>query len=189
LNLTVPDKNSLLHKVISYGLKGAGIAAPLVSLPAISVPAIKAFTSFYQTLVQRAAFIINSQLKDVVASYNAVDSGNMHADALKLVTGQYVIVPSSSSAAFSAQMGNLKMLNGYLVPTSIPDSADPMEVAKSALPGITYATLKVSVQPASEVAMPSPSKPREDSGGGGGGGGSDDEDDAAKKPKTKKKPS
>ena len=191
LNLTVPDRNSLLHKIVSYGLKGAGIAAPLVSLPAISVPAIKAFTSFYQTLVQRAAFIINSQLKDVVASYNAVDSGNMHADALKLMTGQYVIVPSSSSAAFSSQMGNLKMLNGYLVPTSIPDSADPMEVAKSALPGITYATLKVSVQPASEVALPSPSKPKDDSGKGGGGGGDDDDDDAAaaKKPKTKKKPS
>jgi hypothetical protein len=188
LNLTVPDKNSLLHKVISYGLKGAGIAAPLVSLPAISVPAIKAFTSFYQTLVQRASFIINSQLKDVVASYNAVDSGNMHADALKLVTGQYVIVPSSSSAAFASQMENLKMMNGYLVPKSIPDSADPLDVAKSALPGITYASLKVSVQPASEVALPSPSKPKDDSGGGGGGGGGDD-DDASKKPKTKKKPS
>jgi hypothetical protein len=184
LNLTVPDRNSLLHKVISYGLKGAGIAAPLVSLPAISVPAIKAFTSFYNTLVQRASFIINSQLKDVVASYNAVDSGNMHADALKLLTGQYVIVPSSSSAAFSAQMENMKMLNGYLVPKSIPDNADPLEVAKSALPGVTYATLKVSVQPASEVALPTTPKPKDDSGGGGGG-----DDDADKKPKTKKKPS
>jgi hypothetical protein len=185
LNLTVPDKNSLLHKVISYGLKGAGLAAPLVSLPAISVPAIKAFTSFYQTLVQRAGFIINSPLKDVVASYNAVDSGNMHADALRLLTGQYVIVPSSSSSAVSEQMDNLKMLNGYLVPKSIANNADPMEVAKSALPNVTYATLKVSVQPASEVAMPAPAKPR-DSGGSGGGGG--DNDDAGTK-KTKKKPS
>jgi hypothetical protein len=185
LNLTVPDKNSLLHKVISYGLKGAGLAAPLVSLPAISVPAIKAFTSFYQTLVQRAGFIINSPLKDVVASYNAVDSGNMHADALRLLTGQYVIVPSSSSSAVSEQMDNLKMLNGYLVPKSIANNADPMEVAKSALPNVTYATLKVSVQPASEVAMPAPAKPR-DSGGSGGGGG--DDDDAGTK-KTKKKPS
>jgi hypothetical protein len=186
LNLTVPDKNSLLHKVISYGLKGAGLAAPLVSLPAISVPAIKAFTSFYQTLVQRAGFIINSPLKDVVASYNAVDSGNMHADALRLLTGQYIIVPSSSSSAISEQMDNLKMLNGYLVPKSIPNNADPMDVAKSALPNVTYATLKVSVQAASDVALPAPAKPRDS--GGGGGGGSDDDDDAAKK-KTKKKPS
>jgi len=185
LNLTLPERNSLLHKMVTYGLKGAAIAAPLVSLPAISVPAIKAFTSFYNTLVQRASFIINSELKDVVASYKAVDSGNMHADALKLVTGQYVIVPSSSSAEFASQMGNLKMLNGYLVPKSIPDSADPLDVAKSALPGITYASLKVSVQPASEMALPSPPKSKDDSGGGGG---SDDEDTAAK-PKTKKKPS
>jgi hypothetical protein len=183
LNLTLPDKNSLLHKMISYGLKGAGLAAPLVSLPAISVPAIKAFTSFYQTLVQRAGFIINSPLKDVVASYGAVDSGNMHADALRLLTGQYIIVPSSSSAALSDQMDNLKMMNGYLVPKSIPNNADPMDVAKSALPNVTYATLKVSVQPASEAAMPASPKPR-DSGSGGGG----DDDDAATK-KTKKKPS
>jgi hypothetical protein len=154
LNLTLPDKHSLLHKVISYGLQGAGVAAPLVALPAISVPAIKAFTSFYNILVQNAGFIINSPLKDVVASYGAVDSGNMHADALKLLTGQYLIAPANSTSAISAQMDNLKMMNGYLVPKSIPNNADPETVAQSALPGVTYATLKVSVQPATDVALP-----------------------------------
>ena len=163
LNLTLPDKHSLLHKVISYGLQGAGVAAPLVSLPAISVPAIKAFTSFYNILVQNAGFIINSPLKDVVASYDAVDSGNMHADALKLLTGQYLIVPASSTTAIGAQMDNLKMLNGYLVPKSIPNNADPVTVAQSALPGVTYATLKVSVQPAADVALPAAPKKSEPS--------------------------
>jgi hypothetical protein len=183
LNLTLPDKHSLLHKVISYGIQGMGIAAPLVSLPAISVPAIKAFTSFYNTLVQNAGFIINSPLKDVVASYGAVDSGNMHADALKLMTGQYVIVPSSSSSAIADQMDNLKMVNGYLVPKSLANNADPMTAAQSALPGVTYATLKVSVQPATDVALPPLKAPS------GGGGGSDDSDDSAAKTSKKKKPS
>jgi hypothetical protein len=159
LNLTLPDKHSLLHKVISYGLQGLGAAAPLVSLPAISVPAIKAFTSFYNILVQNAGFIINSPLKDVVASYDAVDSGNMHADALKLLTGQYLIVPASSKDAISAQMDNLKMMNGYLVPKTIANNADPMTVAQSAIPNVTYATLKVSVQPATDVALPATHKP------------------------------
>jgi hypothetical protein len=158
LNLTLPDKHSLLHKVISYGLQGLTAAAPLVSLPAISVPAIKAFTSFYNILVQNAGFIINSPLKDAVASYDAVDSGNMHADALKLVTGQYLIAPASSIEAISAQMDNLKMLNGYLVPKTIANNADPMTVAQSALPNVTYATLKVSVQPAADVALPATPK-------------------------------
>jgi hypothetical protein len=183
LNLTLPDKHSLLHKVISYGLQGAGIAAPLVALPAISVPAIKAFTSFYNILVQNAGFIINSPLKDVVASYDAVDSGNMHADALKLLTGQYLIVPASSTTAISAQMDNIKMLNGYLVPKSIANNADPTTVAQSALPGVTYATLKVSVQPATDVALPATPK----SAGSpekGDSGGSD-----SKKANPKKKPS
>jgi len=94
LNLTLPDKHALLHKIISMGLQGAQLAAPLVTLPAISVPAIKAFTSFYNILVQNAGFIINSPLKDVVASYDAVDSGNMHSDALRMITGEYVIVPA-----------------------------------------------------------------------------------------------
>jgi len=158
LNLTLPDKHSVLHKMISAGLQGAGLAAPLFGFPAISVPAIKAFTSFYNTLVQDAGFIINSPLKDVVASYDAVDSGNMHADALRLITGQYIIVPSSSTSALATQMDGLKMLNGYLVPKSMANNADPLEVAKSALPGITYATLKVSVQPASDVAIPATKK-------------------------------
>jgi hypothetical protein len=184
LNLTLPDRQSVLHKMISAGLQGAGLAAPLFGFPAISVPAIKAFTSFYNTLVQSAGFIINSPLKDVVASYGAVDSGNMHADALRLMTGQYIIVPASSTAALGEQMDKLKMLNGYLVPRNSPNNADPLEVAKSALPNITYATLKVSVQPASDVTMPAPAKSRDASGEGG----SDSTDDAAPK-KTSKKPS
>jgi len=183
LNLTLPDKHSLIHKVISYGLKVAEVAAPLVSLPAISVPAIKAFTSFYNILVQNAGFIINSPLKDVVASYDAVDSGNMHADALKLVTGQYLIVPASSIEAISAQMDNIKMLNGYLVPKTIANNADPMTVAQSALPGVTYATLKVSVQPAADVALPAAPRSGEAAGSGGKSGGSEE-----KKPAPKKKP-
>lgn len=181
LNLTLPDKHSLLHKVISYGLKGAAIAAPLVSLPAISVPAIKAFTSFYNILVQNAGFIINSPLKDVVASYGAVDSGNMHADALKLMTGQYVIAPASSTAMISDQMDDLKMMNGYLVPKTMANNADPTTVAQNALPGVTYATLKVSVQPATDVALPSAPKASLSPSG------SDSEDCADKTAAAKKK--
>jgi hypothetical protein len=159
LNLTLPDKHALLHKIISMGLQGAQLAAPLVTLPAISVPAIKAFTSFYNILVQNAGFIINSPLKDVVASYDAVDSGNMHSDALRLITGEYVIVPSHSTAALSSQMEGLKMLNGYLVPKDLAASADPTTAAKSALPDVTYATLKVSVTPAQASAVPPPLVP------------------------------
>jgi hypothetical protein len=153
LNLTLPDKHALLHKIISMGLQGAQLAAPLVTLPAISVPAIKAFTSFYNILVQNAGFIINSPLKDVVASYDAVDSGNMHSDALRLITGEYVIVPSHSTASLQSQMEGLKMLNGYLVPKDLPANADPATAAKAALPDVTYATLKVSVAPAEGVAV------------------------------------
>jgi hypothetical protein len=159
LNLTLPDKHALLHKIISMGLQGAQLAAPLVTLPAISVPAIKAFTSFYNILVQNAGFIINSPLKDVVASYDAVDSGNMHSDALRLITGEYVIVPSHSTAALSAQMEGLKMLNGYLVPKDLPANADPTTAAKAALRDVTYATLKVSVAPAEGVTVPQPLVP------------------------------
>jgi hypothetical protein len=159
LNLTLPDKHALLHKIISMGLQGAQLAAPLVTLPAISVPAIKAFTSFYNILVQNAGFIINSPLKDVVASYGAVDSGNMHSDALRLITGEYVIVPAHSTAALSSQMEGLKMLNGYLVPKDLAASADPTTAAKSSLPDVTYATLKVSVAPATDVTVPQPLVP------------------------------
>jgi hypothetical protein len=159
LNLTLPDKHALLHKIISMGLQGAQLAAPLVTLPAISVPAIKAFTSFYNILVQNAGFIINSPLKDVVASYDAVDSGNMHSDALRMITGEYVIVPAHSTSALSAQMEGLKMLNGYLVPKDLPANADPTTAAKAALPDVTYATLKVSVAPAENVTVPQPLVP------------------------------
>jgi hypothetical protein len=151
LNLTLPDRHAWIHKLVDYALQGAQGAAPLFAMPAISVPAIKAFTSFYNTLVQNSGFIINSPLKDVAASYYAVDSGNLHADALKLMTGQYVIVPAYCVPALSSAMDSLKMVSGYLIPKDTPDHIDPEQVAKTAIPDVTYATLKVSVDPAADV--------------------------------------
>jgi hypothetical protein len=99
------------------------------------------------------------------------------------MTGQYLIVPASSTEAISAQMDSIKMLSGYLVPKTIANNADPMTVAQSALPGVTYATLKVSVQPAADVALQSAPKGSEAAGSGGKSDGS-----VEKKPAPKKKP-
>jgi hypothetical protein len=103
----------------------------------------------------------------------------MHADALKLLTGEYLIVPASSTTAISAQMNDLQLLNGYLVPKSIAKNADPTTVAQSALPGVTYATLKVSVQPAADVALPA--APKNAASGRGGGQSEDDSSQGAAK--------
>jgi hypothetical protein len=62
-------------------------------------------------------------------------------------------------------MDNLKLLNGYLVPKTIANNADPTTVAQSAVPGVTYATLKVTVQPATDVALPATQKSAEPSSG------------------------
>jgi hypothetical protein len=110
----------------------------------------------------------------------------MHADALKLLTGQYLIVPASSTAAISEQMNDMQLLNGYLVPKSIARNADPTTVAQSALPNVTYATLKVSVQPAADVALSTASK--SGSSGGGGGHSGDDSSSGDSKKKTDKPP-
>jgi hypothetical protein len=79
------------------------------------------------------------------------------------------------------------MVNGYLVPKTIANNADAMTVAQSALPDVTYATLKVNVQPASDVGMPA--APKSSGGSGGSGGGDDSSGGSEKKPATKKKPS
>jgi hypothetical protein len=106
---------------------------------------------------------------------------------LKLLTGQYVIAPASSIAAISDQMNNLKMLNGYLVPKTIANNADPMTVAQAALPGVTYATLKVSVQSAADVSMPTTQKSAEHGGGGGGEGEGGSKEGSGKKTNPPKK--
>ena len=107
-------------------------------------------------------------------------------EALKLLTGQYLIVPASSTAAISEQMNDMQLLNGYLVPKSIARNADPTTVAQSALPNVTYATLKVSVQPAADVALSTASK--SGSSGGGGGHSGDDSSSGDSKKKTDKPP-
>jgi hypothetical protein len=152
VNITLPPRNSLLHKLITGGLKAGSIAAPLMSLPAISVPAIRAFTSFYNMLQENHGFIMNSPLKDAVASSAALDSPNMHADALKLLNGEYVLVPAKSIDDFQPQMASSKLVNGYLVPKSLGDNEDAQAAAKGYFKNVTYATLKISVQEAANVA-------------------------------------
>jgi len=75
------------------------------------------------------------------------------------------------------------MLNGYLVPKAIANNADPITVAQSALPNVTYATLKVSVQPATDVALPAEPKSQ------GAPAKNDSGDSETKKAAAKKKPS
>jgi hypothetical protein len=152
VNVTLPPRNCLLHKLISAGLKAGAIAAPLLSLPAVSVPAIRAFTSFYNTLQVNHGFLINSPLKDAVASSSALNSPNMHADAIKLLNGQYVIVKTGSLGDFQSKMPSSKLVNGYLVPKDLGDTADAQAAAKDYLPTVTYAALKITVQEASNVA-------------------------------------
>jgi hypothetical protein len=65
--------------------------------------------------------------------------------------------------AISAQIDELKRRNGSLAPKSIPSNAHPVTVAESALPEVTSATLKGSVQPAPEVALPAAQKNSEPS--------------------------
>ena len=60
--------------------------------------------------------------------------------------------------AISAQIDELKRRNGSLAPKSIPSNAHPVTVAESALPEVTYAALKMSVQPGPEVALPAAQK-------------------------------
>jgi hypothetical protein len=165
VNITLPPRNSMLHKLISVALQGGEIAAPLVSLPAISVPAIKAFTDFYNTLQKNAGFLMNSPLKDAVASSSALNSPNMHADALKLLSGDYVIVTAKSLNDFQSAVSSAKLVDGYLVPKSLGEKEDPQTAAKAYLPTVTYATLKITVQEASNVATAETPKGAPSAGG------------------------
>jgi len=164
VNVSKAAQTSIFVKALNIMIQGAKIAAPIVSLPAISVPALSSFTEMLSYWEDRTRFVMAGNLTSAVATQQALDDPDRDPTYIGLTSGDYLMVPQRHVDELSKALPNLDLVQGYLVAKDADPNLPLAERAQSAVPGITYATMRVGVQPAESIAgkpniSPAPSCP------------------------------
>ena len=147
VNVSRAAQQSMFIKALNIMIEGAKAAAPMVSLPAISVPALSTFTEALSYWEDRTRFIMAGNLTTAVATQQALDAPEREAQYIALVAGDYLMVPQRHVDALAKELPQLELNQGYLVPKGADTNVPLSERAQNALPGITYASMRVGVQP------------------------------------------
>jgi len=150
INLTTTPTTSLLNTILGVTIQGTKILTPLLGFPGIALPALQNFYTFYGLLEKSRAenFLLNSEQQDVAVTQQGADNSLISANALRLVTGTYVLLPKSQEDDLQKEMDQLVVQNGYIVKRD--SKASPDERAAEAVPTVSYVTLNVKVQKASD---------------------------------------
>ncbi len=168
VNISKAATTSVFVKALNIIMQGTKIAAPLVTLPAISVPALSAFTQVMSYWEDRTKFIMAGNLTTAVATQQALSDPDREDRYIGLLSGDYLMVPQKHTEELAKELPNLDLVQVYLVRKDA-DPNQPLQVrAQNALPGITYASMRVSVTPidaSSEGKSSAASKPANASAG------------------------
>jgi len=169
VNVSKAAKTSIFVKALNIIMEGAKMAAPLVTLPAISVPALSAFTEVLSYWEDRTRFIMAGNLTTAVATQQAMNDPDREDRYIGLLSGDYLMVPQKHTEELAKELPNLDLVQGYLVRKDA-DPSQPLQVrAQNALPGITYASMRVSVAPLDASSSGKSAGGRSGAGDSGGG--------------------
>jgi len=147
VNVSKAATTSVFVKALNVMIQGAKIAVPLVALPAISVPALSAFTEALSYWEDRTRFIMAGNLTTAVATQQAMNDPDREDRYIGLLSGDYLMLPQEHTDELAKELPNLDLVQGYLVQKDADPNLPLQTRAQSAVPGITYASMRVSVQP------------------------------------------
>jgi len=118
-------------------------ALSVMTLPAISVPAIKIFSALLGKWQSHATVIMNGNLTPVIATSVTPADTPVPQSPMPLPSGYFVMFPEQHKDALTPEFDQLIVQNGFLVRKDAPDSQDLETRAKNAVPGVSYATLRI----------------------------------------------
>jgi hypothetical protein len=154
VNVSKAATTSIFVKALNVIMAGAKIAAPLVTLPAISVPALSAFSEVLSYWEDRTRFVMAGNLTTAVATQQALDDPDREDHYVGLLSGDYLMLPQKHTDDLSKELPNLDLVQGYLVRKDADPNLPLAARAQSAAPGVTYASMRISVTPL-DASMPS----------------------------------
>jgi uncharacterized membrane protein YgcG len=171
VNVSRAPNDSGFLKVLKVMITGLKIAVPLVTLPAISVPALNAFSEAFAYWEDRTRFLMNGNLVHAIATQQAMANPERSPTYIGLVSGDYVMVPQKHTDELATEIPNLELAQGYLVRKDADKNLPVSKRADAAVPGVTYATMHVSVSALnSQNGLAGSGSSSGDSGGGSTGG-------------------
>ena len=147
VNVSKAPTTSVFVKALHVMIQAAKVVAPVVSLPAISVPALSAFTEALSYWEDRTKFLMAGNLITVVATKKAFGDPEREDRYLGLLSGDYLMLPQVHTEELAKELPNLDLVQGYLVRKDADPNLPLQTRAQSAVPGITYASMRVSVEP------------------------------------------
>jgi hypothetical protein len=123
-------------------------------------------------------------LTTAVATQQALDDPDREDHYIGLLSGDYLMVPQKHTDELAKELPNLDLVQGHLVRKDADPNLPLESRAQSTLPGITYASMRVSVQPleASAAAKATPSTGSPSTSGGKKGSGKSSSGGSTKKP-------
>jgi hypothetical protein len=156
LNVEAQKKDSLFHKIIQNVIGGLGQFAPLIGLPGIAMSALQSFNALYGAIHASPVQIIKSNPQRVFATQDAIQkTGSPESvSGLMLNSGTYVLIPANR-APTSDQLKSLHVIQGRVVPQEVKREAQAPDIdaaAAETLPGVTYVSFEVEVQPTSIIS-------------------------------------
>ncbi len=147
VNVSRAPTTSIFVKALNVIIAGTKIAAPLVTLPAISVPALSAFTQVMSYWEDRTRFVMAGNLTTAVATQQALSDPDREDHYIGLLSGDYLMVPQKHTDELAKSLPDLDLVQGYLVRKDADQNLPLAARAQNALPGITYASMRISVMP------------------------------------------
>ena len=146
VNISRAPQTSMFVKALNIIMQGLKTAAPLVSLPAISVPALSAFTQTMSYWEDRTRFIMAGNLTAAVATRQALKDPNRGSPYIGLISGDYLMFAQQHADSLTKEMGNLDLVQGYLVRKDADQNLPLQARAMSAIPDVSYFSIRVSVK-------------------------------------------
>jgi hypothetical protein len=147
VNVSRAQAESMFIKALNIMIQGAKIAAPIVSLPAISVPALSTFTEMMSYWEDRTRFVMSGNLTTAVATQQALKDPDRAPTYIGLLSGDYLMVPQKHVDDLAKALPNLDLVQGYLVAKDADPNLPLPQRAQGSIPGVTYASMHVTVQP------------------------------------------
>ena len=146
VNISRAPQTSMFVKVLNVIMQGLKTAAPLVTLPAISIPALSAFTQAMSYWEDRTRFIMAGNLTSAVATRRALNDPKRGNPYVGLISGDYLMFAQQHADILTRELGNLDLVQGYLVRKDADQNLPLQNRAMTAVPEVSYFSMRVSVK-------------------------------------------
>jgi len=151
LNVTGVSANARIQTVLSKTVQYSSLIAPFFGFGALALPALRTLTTLLGAVFNHESVIMNSMPQQILATQDAAK--NPHdTSAVKVISGNYIAVPTSQTPVLKGNMDKLRIVNGWLVHQDTPADVPPEQRAQDPkVPPVTYMSVNLTVQSLQEA--------------------------------------